>query len=134
NEAVTLSVRPMIDKIAGAFSNGIVGAIAVAAGMTGTATASDITSSGRATFNTWAFYVPLALIVLSMLTYAFKVKIDEKMHARIVAELEAKLASGEIEDDLESDDENSDDGAAVIEPADIESVLAPAVADMRTVK
>lgn len=118
NEAVTLSVRPMIDKIAGAFSNGIVGAIAVAAGMTGTATAADITPSGRATFNTWAFWVPLALIVLSMLTYIFKVKIDEKMHARIVKELEAKLASGE----LVADDENSDDGAAPIDKADLESV------------
>ena len=30
NEAVTLSVRPMLDKIAGAFSNGIVGFVAVA--------------------------------------------------------------------------------------------------------
>ena len=29
----------------------------------------------------------------------FKVKIDEKMHAKIVDELEAKLASGEIVDD-----------------------------------
>ena len=29
----------------------------------------------------------------------FKVKIDEKMHAHIVDELEAKLASGEIVDD-----------------------------------
>ena len=29
----------------------------------------------------------------------FKVKIDEKMHAQIVDELEAKLASGEIVDD-----------------------------------
>ena len=33
NEAVTLSVRPMLDKIAGACSNGIVGAVAIAAGM-----------------------------------------------------------------------------------------------------
>ena len=29
----------------------------------------------------------------------FKVKIDEKMHAKIVDELDAKLASGEIVDD-----------------------------------
>lgn len=34
NEAVTLSVRPMLDKIAGALSNSIVGAVAVAAAMT----------------------------------------------------------------------------------------------------
>lgn len=34
NEAVTLSVRPMLDKIAGALSNSIVGVVAVAAAMT----------------------------------------------------------------------------------------------------
>ena len=43
NEAVTLSVRPMLDKIGGALSNGITGFIAVAAGMTGSATAADMT-------------------------------------------------------------------------------------------
>ncbi len=45
NEAVTLSVRPMLDKIAGACSNGIVGAVAIAAGMIGNATAADMTAA-----------------------------------------------------------------------------------------
>ena len=53
-------------------SNGIVGFIAIAAGMTGDATAADMT---------------------------FKVKINEKMHAEIVEQLEAKLAAGEIPDE-----------------------------------
>ena len=89
NEAVTLSVRPMLDKIGGALSNGI----------TGNATAADMTPSNIHTFEICAFYVPLILIVLSLLVFMFKVKIDEKMHAKIVKELEAKLASGEIVDD-----------------------------------
>ena len=42
---------------------------------------------------------PLVLIILSLVVFWFKVKIDEKMHAQIVEELEAKLASGEIVDD-----------------------------------
>ena len=96
NEAVTLSVRPMLDKIGGAMSNGAVGAVALAAGMTGHATAADMTASNIATFKTFAFYVPLVLIILSLVVFWFKVKIDEKMHAQIVEELEAKLASGEI--------------------------------------
>ena len=99
NEAVTLSVRPMLDKIAGAMSNGITGFIAVAAGMTGSATAKDMTSANIHTFQVYAFYVPLVLIVLSLLVFMLKVKLDEKMHAQIVDELEAKLASGEIVDD-----------------------------------
>ena len=99
NEAVTLSVRPMLDKIAGAMSNGITGFIAVAAGMTGSATAKDMTSANIHTFQVYAFYVPLVLIVLSLLVFMVKVKLDEKMHAQIVDELEAKLAAGEIVDD-----------------------------------
>ena len=99
NEAVTLSVRPMLDKIAGAMSNGITGFIAVAAGMTGSATAKNMTSANIHTFQVYAFYVPLVLIVLSLLVFMVKVKLDEKMHAQIVDELEAKLAAGEIVDD-----------------------------------
>ena len=99
NEAVTLSVRPMLDKIGGAMSNGIVGIIAIAAGMTGDATAADMTAANINTFKTCAFYVPLALIVLSLLVFMFKVKINEKMHAEIVEQLEAKLAVGEIPDE-----------------------------------
>ncbi|MZL94686.1 MFS transporter [Bifidobacterium pseudocatenulatum] len=96
NEAVTLSVRPMLDKIAGACSNGIVGIIAVAAGMIGDATAADMTAANIGMFKVCAFYVPLGIIVLSLLVFLFKVKITEKMHDEIVEELEAKLASGEI--------------------------------------
>ena len=102
NEAVTLSVRPMLDKIGGAMSNGIVGFIAIAAGMTGDATAADMTAANINTFKTCAFYVPLVLIVLSLLVFMFKVKISEKMHDDIVKQLEAKLAAGEIESDGES--------------------------------
>ena len=40
--------------------------------------------------------MPLALIVLSLLVFAFAVKIDEKMRARIVDELEERLGSEEV--------------------------------------
>ena len=99
NEAVTLSARPMLDKIGGALSNGITGFIAVAAGMTGSATAADMTPANIHTFEVCAFYVPLVLIVLSLLVFTFKVKINEKLHAEIVEQLEAKLAAGEISDE-----------------------------------
>ena len=95
NEAVTLAVRPMLDKISGAFSNGIVGTIALLAGMTGSATAKDMTPQNIHTFELLAFYLPLALAILSLLIFIFKVKITEKEHARIVEELQTKLASGE---------------------------------------
>ena len=94
NEAVTLSVRPMLDKIAGACSNGIVGAVAIAAGMIGNATAADMTAANIRTFEICAFYVPLAFIILSGVVFLLKVKITEKMHAEIVEKLEAQLNEG----------------------------------------
>ena len=94
NEAVTLSVRPMLDKIGGALSNGITGFIAVAAGMTGNATAADMTPSNIHTFEICAFYVPLAVIILSAVVFLLKVKITEKMHDGIVRQLEAQLNEG----------------------------------------
>ena len=94
NEAVTLSVRPMLDKIAGACSNGIVGAVAIAAGMIGSATAADMTAANIHTFKVCAFYVPLAVIILSGVVFLLKVKISEKMHADIVEQLETQLNEG----------------------------------------
>ena len=94
NEAVTLSVRPMLDKIAGACSNGIVGAVAIAAGMIGDATAADMTAANIHTFKVCAFYVPLAVIILSGVVFLLKVKISEKMHADIVEQLETQLNEG----------------------------------------
>lgn len=81
NEAVTLSVRPMLDKIAGA------------AAMTNGADPNSLTAQNIQTFNTAAFYVPLSIIVCSFLAFFFKVSISEKEHAKIVKELEEKLAS-----------------------------------------
>ncbi|WP_309320011.1 MFS transporter, partial [Bacillus cereus] len=64
NEAVTLSIRPLLDKIAGALSNGIVGFVAVAAGMTGNATAAGMYCTG-------CFDVPSLCVLPSSSTYDF---------------------------------------------------------------
>ncbi|MGE6833857.1 glycoside-pentoside-hexuronide (GPH):cation symporter [Priestia megaterium] len=91
NEAVTLSIRPLLDKLAGALSNGIIGFLAVAAGMTGNATAADITAHGVSTFHLYAFYLPAALMIFSAIIFTWKITLTEKKHAQIVKELETKL-------------------------------------------
>jgi lactose/raffinose/galactose permease len=103
NEAVTLAIRPMLDKTSSAISNGIVGWVAVAAGMTGTATAASITSDGIALFKGVAFWAGLILHVIALFIYVFKVNISEKRHAEIVNELQAKLVAEGVtgEDDKE---------------------------------
>ena len=60
--------------------------------------AADMTAANVRTFETFAFYIPLAFIVLSLLVFMFTVKIDEKMHERIVIELEEKLGVDSLDD------------------------------------
>ena len=96
---ILLAENLLEQGVGGAMSNGIVGIIAVAAGMTGNATAADMTASNIHIFKICAFYIPLVLIILSLIVFLFKVKITEKMHAEIVEQLEAKLAAGEIPDE-----------------------------------
>jgi lactose permease len=93
NEAVTLSVRPMLDKIAGALSNSIVGFVAIVAAMTNDVDPSLLTSSNIETFKAAAFYVPLAVIVLAFIVFARKVTLTEAKHGEIVSILEENMAS-----------------------------------------
>lgn len=95
NEAVTLSVRPMLDKIAGALSNSIVGFVAIAAAMTNDVDPDLLTVANVETFKTAAFYVPLAVIVLSFIVFATKVSLSEKKHGEIVSELEKSMVHSE---------------------------------------
>ncbi|MEY8661599.1 glycoside-pentoside-hexuronide (GPH):cation symporter [Ligilactobacillus faecis] len=107
NEAVVLAVRPMIDKLCGAFANGIVGYIAIAAGMTGSATAADMTTKNIRTFEGFAFYVPLVLAVLALVIFLTKVKLTEEKHEEIVEELKDKLALGDEKLDLKVTEEKT---------------------------
>lgn len=88
DESLALSVRPLIDKFGGAVSNGVVGQIAIMAGMTTGATASSITASGRTNFKIMMFAVPAVMIIIAMVIFASKVILSEEKHAEIVAELE----------------------------------------------
>lgn len=53
--------------------------------------AADMTQANITTFEGFAFWMPLAFIIIGFLIFAFFVKIDEKAHARIVAKIEANL-------------------------------------------
>ncbi|GAJ26529.1 lactose and galactose permease [Liquorilactobacillus sucicola DSM 21376 = JCM 15457] len=88
DESLTLSVRPLLDKLGGAISNGIVGLTAVLAGMTTGATAGDITAHGQMVFKMMMFGVPALMVLTGTFIFFKKVKLDENMHAAIVSELE----------------------------------------------
>ena len=94
---ILLAENLLEQGVGGAMSNGIVGFIAIAAGMTGDATAADMTAANIRTFKTCAYYLPLAGIVASLVVFLLTVKIDENMHAHIVEQLEGRLASEEAD-------------------------------------
>ncbi|MHC9533506.1 glycoside-pentoside-hexuronide (GPH):cation symporter [Dellaglioa sp. BT-FLS60] len=91
HESVTLAVRPLLDKLAGAFANGVVGFAAIHAGMTGSATASDITHGDLLQFRTYMFFVPMALLLVAAFIFMSKIKLTEAKHAEIVSELKKNL-------------------------------------------
>ena len=118
NEAVVLAVRPMIDKLTGAISNGLVGYIAIAAGMTGTATAADMTAHDIHTFDSLAFYIPLAFAILAVLVFLAKVTLSEKKHAEVVEELKDKLAEGQATSQTASETTDATKETTVYAPVD----------------
>ncbi|WP_204988052.1 glycoside-pentoside-hexuronide (GPH):cation symporter [Sporolactobacillus pectinivorans] len=90
DESLTLSVRPLLDKLAGAVSNGVVGLTAVWVGMTTGASASSVTSAGKLIFKFMMLGIPFLLVIIGTFIFFKKVKLNEKMHAEIVDELEKK--------------------------------------------
>lgn len=88
DESLALSVRPLVDKFGGAVSNGVVGQIAVLAGMTTGATAASITMHQQMVFKFMMFGVPAIFILIGMFVFWKKITLTEERHAEIVAELE----------------------------------------------
>ena len=88
DESLALSIRPLLDKFGGAVANGVVGQVAIIAGMTTGATASTITETQAQNFKLLMFAVPAVLVIISIFVFGKKVFLSEEKHAEIVAELE----------------------------------------------
>lgn len=88
DESLTLSIRPLLDKLGGAISNGVVGQVAVIAGMTTGATAASITSDGQFKFKVMMFAVPAVFLIIAFLIFWKKSTLTEEKHAEIMAQLE----------------------------------------------
>ncbi len=103
DESLTLSVRPLLDKLGGAVSNGVAGLTAVLAGMTAGVTANDVTPHGALVFKLMMFGIPALLILIGTFVFFKKVTLDEKEHEKIVNELE-KTWHQHLENEEETDD------------------------------
>jgi melibiose permease/lactose/raffinose/galactose permease len=95
NEAVTLSIQPLINKIGGAIATGIVTVTLIVSGINRAETAADVTSEGLLMMKLAMFVLPLICIVAGYFVYRFKFKIDKAFYDKIVGELAER---GDIKD------------------------------------
>jgi sugar (glycoside-pentoside-hexuronide) transporter len=87
NQAVTLSVQPLINKIGGAIATGIITVTLIISGINKAATPADVTSEGLLMLKLAMLLLPLLCIVAGFIVYRFKYKIDKKFYDQIVADL-----------------------------------------------
>ena len=102
DESLTLSVRPLVDKLGGAMSNWRVSTIAVAAGMTTGASASTITTHQQFIFKLGMFAFPAATMLIGAFIIARKITLTEARHAKIVEELEHRFSVATSENEVKA--------------------------------
>jgi len=88
NESVTFSIQPLVNKIGGAISTGIVSMTLIISGIkTGEHTAASIDAGGQLIVKFVMFVIPLVFIVAGYIIYLKKFKISEAFYAGILQDL-----------------------------------------------
>jgi Na+/melibiose symporter-like transporter len=90
NDSVTFSLQPFINKMGGAIASGIVGTTLILSGINDAASKADVTEQGLLMMKTSMLVLPLLCIVAGYVVYRVKYKIDSKMYAQIVSDLEKR--------------------------------------------
>ena len=91
NESVTFSLQPVVNKLGGALSTGLVSIALVLSGIkTGDVAATAIDAAGKLVVKGSMFVVPLLFIVAGYVIYLKKFKLDEEFYGRIVRDLKEK--------------------------------------------
>ena len=89
NESITFSIQPLVNKIGGALSTGIISIALIVSGIKqGEETAAAIGPAGQATVKVAMLAIPLVMIVAGYFIYLKKYKIDETFYASILRDLE----------------------------------------------
>lgn len=91
NESITFSIQPLINKIGGAISTGIVSVTLLVSGIKiDGGTVEAIGRTGKLTVKGAMFVLPLIFILVGYGIYRKKYKIDEEYYAKILADLETR--------------------------------------------
>ena len=91
NESITFSIQPLLNKLGGALSTGMVSFTLLLSGIKiDGGTADAIGPEGQLIVKAAMLVIPLILIVLGYFIYLKKYKIDEKFYAEIIEDLEKR--------------------------------------------
>lgn len=90
NDSISFSLQSFINKLSGAVGNGIVSAVIILSGIKNAQSHQDVTESGVLMMRVAMLIFPLICILVSFCIYQLKYKIDEKMHANILQDLEQR--------------------------------------------
>ena len=90
NEAVTFAVQPVVNKIGGAISKGIVSVTLILSGINSAVTVDDVTDGGIMMLKLSMLILPLISIVIGFLVYRKYYKIDSDFYGKMLAELKAR--------------------------------------------
>jgi melibiose permease/lactose/raffinose/galactose permease len=95
NDSITFSLQPLINKMGGAISSGVVSAVIIISGIKDAQTAAEVTKEGLFLMKAAMLIFPLLCIAGSYVIYRMKYRIDSKFYAQILSDLRER---GEIVD------------------------------------
>jgi melibiose permease/lactose/raffinose/galactose permease len=96
NDSITFSLQPLINKMGGAISSGVVSAVIILSGIKDAETAAEVTAGGLWMMKAAMLLFPLLCIVASYIIYRMKYKIDGNFYAQILSDLRSR---GELKSD-----------------------------------
>ena len=99
NESITFSIQPLINKIGGALSTGLISLSLILSGIKTSSSdeaAAAIDAGGKLVVKCAMFAVPLLFIVAGYLIYLRRYKIDKDFYEHILSDLRAR---GELHTD-----------------------------------
>ena len=90
-ESITFSIQPLINKLGGALSTGVISISLILSGIkTGSTAAASIDAGGKLVVKLAMFALPLLMIAAGYVIYRRKYKISESFYQQILADLEAR--------------------------------------------
>ena len=90
NDSITFSLQPLINKMGGAISTGVVSAVVIISGIKEAETAADVSESGLLLMKAAMLIFPLLCIAGSYFIYRAKYKIDGKFYSQILSDLKER--------------------------------------------